>query len=188
MDLEERYFEWLTEKVGGMEDYERLLRYLFRTPFEYTMPMDSNRYEDGIDLRYRFAEENDISDWEVSNGLGQRECSMLEMMIALALRCEVHIMADDDIGDRTSSWFWTMTISSGMIAASDRNWDEYIADRSVKRIRDRTYLANGDGGLFRIHSFYPDMRRLEIWDQAMAYLNEELSYEEKEEDIYGQKS
>ena len=48
--LENRYFDWMVEKIGGRRGYESLLRFLFYTPFVYSMPMDGNRYEDGIDL------------------------------------------------------------------------------------------------------------------------------------------
>ena len=36
------------------------------------------------------------------------------MMIALAIRCEEHIMDDPDAGDRTGQWFWSMLVSLGL--------------------------------------------------------------------------
>lgn len=38
----------------------------------------------------------------------------LEMIIALAIRLEEHIMDDPDIGNRTGQWFWDMIVSLGL--------------------------------------------------------------------------
>ena len=42
----------------------------------------------------------------ISAYLDNKTCSVLEMMIALAIRCEEHIMDDPDVGNRTGQWFW----------------------------------------------------------------------------------
>ena len=77
------------------------------------IPMDGNRAEDGIDLRYRFGHEQHYSDAMVASFLDDRPCSVLEMMIALSIRCEEHIMDDPDVGNRTGQWFWSMIASLG---------------------------------------------------------------------------
>ena len=106
----EDYYEWM---CGLIEDgkpkrhsYEMLLRTLFSQEFTYTIPMDSNRYEDGIDLRYRFGYECDIPESIIAKDIDYVPCTILEMMVALALRCEEHIMGNSEIGDRTGRWFW----------------------------------------------------------------------------------
>ena len=58
-ELKERYFNWLCNQVGDCYPhngypYQKLLRLLFTIEFTFLLPMDSDRYDDGIDLRYDF--------------------------------------------------------------------------------------------------------------------------------------
>lgn len=176
-NIKKEYFDWMVDKIGGRGMYDKLLDLLFNTPFVYIFPMDGNRYEDGIDLRYRFGIEKDIPQPVIANYLDCVDCSLLEMMVALALRCEEHIMADDDLGDRTAVWFWEMIISLGLLDFKNENYDTDKILDIVDRLYNRAYSADGRGGLFRTRNQNIDMRRIEIWDQAMAYFNEVLDDE-----------
>ena len=105
-ELQRRYFDWMYNRVmGDKYSYRKLLVRLNEIPFIYILPMDENRKEDGLDLRYRFGHENGISDKEIANHLDISDCSVLEMMVALAIHCEENIMDDPEYGDRTSKWF-----------------------------------------------------------------------------------
>ena len=101
-ELNDAYFNWMYQLVfdgrySKRLSYRKLLRELHRIEFTYSIPMDGNRAEDGVDLRYRFGYENGYSSSMISVYLDNRMCSVLEMMIALAIRCEEHIMDDPDI-------------------------------------------------------------------------------------------
>lgn len=72
-ELVNAYFEWMCQLVYDRGyckrlSYRKLLARLHDTAFAYSVPMDGNRMEDGIDLRYRFGRENGYShgDWPVS--------------------------------------------------------------------------------------------------------------------------
>ena len=146
---------------------------LSKTDFYYTIPMDGNREADGIDLRYRFGYENSYDESMIAAYLDDRPCSVLEMMIALAIRCEENIMDDPDIGDRTGQWFWSMIENLGLSDMDDAEYDELYVHRIVKRFLDRGYKKNGEGGLFTIHhSAGRDLRNVEIWYQMCWYLDE----------------
>ena len=129
--------------------------------------MDENRAEDGVDLRWRFACErgNDIYDGDIEG-----PCSMLEMMVALAIRCEA-FMDDPTIGDRTAQWFWEMVVSLGLGAMYNRRFDRKYVEEVVSRFLDRDYEPNGKGGLFTIRNYDRDLRDMEITHQLYAYLN-----------------
>lgn len=172
-DIKEEYFEWLynmmySKKRMRKVSYKELLWFLHCTEFRYTIERDGNRAADGVDLRYRFARErgyNDIS--ELSD-----PCSVLEMLIALAIRCEDHIMYDPDIGDRTTHWFWLMLKNIGLYPfMSDDEFDEELVDTNVTIFLDRDYSPNGEGGLFTIEDCGCDMRTMEIWYQACWYFD-----------------
>ena len=89
-ELIDQYFDWMYQLVVddrySNKSYRKLFARLYDTEFTYTIPMDGNRAEDGIDLRYRFGREQLYSDAMVASCLDDRPCSILEMMIALAIR------------------------------------------------------------------------------------------------------
>ena len=99
-----------------------------------------------------------------------RPCSVLEMMIALALRCDA-FMDDPEIGERTSQWFWDMIINLGLGYMIDEKYDEYVVDEIIRRFLDRDYEPDGKGGLFRIKRCMYDLREVEIWYQLCWYLD-----------------
>lgn len=175
-ELKEEYFLWLC-KLVGCNRRRKLLRYLHSVDFAYTIAMDGNRYEDGVDLRYRFGEEEHYPDKYISAWLDDVPCSVLEMMVALADRIEVHIASDPEYGNRTPRWFEDMLKSMDLYYMTDECFDRDIARYTINRMIDRKYARNGAGGLFTLRHPTKDIRRLEIWYQAMEYLNEVLHIE-----------
>lgn len=167
------YFEWMYNIVsGGRLDreitYRQLLTFLHNTEFIYFVPYDENRAAEGVALRYRFCMQHDCEDLEhYLTG----PCSVLEMMVALAIRCEENIMVDPKKGDRTAQWFWNMITNMGLGSMSDENFNEWLVNDIVTRFLEREYEPDGRGGLFRVKDWNRDMRTAEIWHQLMAYIN-----------------
>lgn len=167
------YFEWLWNftKCRGHSQNRKIITLLHNIEFRYSIPMDANREEDGIDLRYRFITEVGIpKNYQEVYGYLDGPCSVLEMMIALAIRCEESIMDDPDIGDRTSEWFWLMMKNLGLDYMSDRKFDRDIAEEKISIFLDRRYKRNGEGGLFVVNG-RGDLRKVEIWYQMCWYLD-----------------
>lgn len=176
-DLSERYFQWMYRlmcdgRYNKKASYRNLLLKLYETPFEYFIPLDGNRAEDGIDLRYRFGREKKYSDAVIAAHLDIRPCSILEMMVALAIRCEEHIMEDDELGDRTGQWFWNMIVSLGLGSMDDRRYNPEYVDETIERFLTRNYERNGKGSLFTVEHSHSDMRNIEIWYQMCLYIGE----------------
>ncbi|MEG1515987.1 MAG: hypothetical protein RSD95_13955 [Clostridia bacterium] len=99
---------------------------------------------------------------------------MLEMMVALASRCEEQIMDNPDDGDRTGKWFFEMVESLGLMGMDDRRFHKGAACDILCRFMRRAYDESGQGGLFTIRqpNSNVDMREIEIWYQMMTYLEE----------------
>lgn len=168
------YFEWLCGLISEcfhVDRYNLLLQYLFDKDFVYILEMDGNRLEDGVDLRSRFAYEKEYDDAWVCERLEHRRCSVLEMMVALSLRCEEHIMGDSELGDRTGLWFGKMIENLELDRADDDNFSEYYADNIIERMLKRQYEPDGRGGLFTVENCTRDLRQVEIWYQLCWYLN-----------------
>ena len=171
------YFSWMCKVVSGPlnpdgRPYRLLLGKLFNTPFVYILPMDGNRLSDGIDLRYRYARECRIPDTIIGTQIDIFPCSVLEMMIALCIRCEEQIMEDPDIGNRTSTWFWEMIESLDLSGMSDPNYNDIYVDVVLERFLSMEYEPNGKGGLFTIPDAERDLTKMEIWQQLMMHLND----------------
>lgn len=176
-ELNEAYFAWMCDLVCDEQytknvTYHSLMRHLHEIEFEYILPMDGNRAEDGVDLRYRFAYETHTDQRLVASYLDDRPCSVLEMMIALSVRCEEHIMSDPDMGDRTGQWFWNMIVNLGLGGMIDARYDEQYVDRVIHKFLKREYKRNGEGGLFTVEYRGKDMRTTDIWYQMNYYLSD----------------
>lgn len=173
-DIKNEYFEWLYDLVyidRGSDDigFRKLLMHLHGVEFIFRLPMDENRALDGISLRWRYICERDYSP-DVLDDL-EGPCSVLEMMIALAFKCD-EFMDDPAIGDRFAQWFWHMIVSLGLGSMDDRTYNRRVVERSVRGFLDRAYNPDGSGGLFTIRNCNRDLRRVEIWHQMCWYLDE----------------
>lgn len=159
------YIKWMYSKISGSVSI-KLLKVLHGIEFTWILAMDKNRAEDGIALRRRFIREAayDDSVIDILNG----PCSVLEMMVALALRMEEAIMRDDEEGDRTGKWFAIMCDNLGIIDNKDEN---DIRER-VHKFLKREYLPNGNGNIFWVQRADQDFRYLEIWYQMHRFLKD----------------
>lgn len=175
--IKQEYFEWMMRWISygtrrNVESYREVLNHLHSVPFSYSLPMDGNRFEDGIDLRYRFGYECNYTKPEIACLIDCKCCSILEMMVALAIRCEEHIMCDSDYGDRTGYWFWIMIDSLGLGTQYGIRYDTDYTNMVLTRFLNREYEPNGKGGLFTIEDCRYDMRSIDIWYQMCWYLND----------------
>lgn len=158
------YFRWLvhTVKVDISSDpslsYLLLMRALFKKEFYWTLPTDEHRAMDGIALREEFF------DYDVNWG----PCSVLEMLVALAVRCERDLLGDEE--DRTNIWFWDMIENLGLDAFVDTEFDPLSVEMILDKWLDREYDKNGCGGIFYTDNPDYDMRDLEIWWQLQIYV------------------
>ena len=171
------YFEWMTnivcgKRFSGKMTYKKLLSYLHMITFRCKMRSDENRAEDGIDLRWRFAVDTgreNQNDW-IRDCL-EGPCSVLEMIVALAIRIEETIMDNPALGDRTGQWFWGMITTMGLGAMNENNFDKKSAGNIVNTFLDRQYESDGNGGLFRIRGVDVDLTKVDIWTQLCWYLD-----------------
>ena len=167
------YFEWLYDKVCENRFHEetsfrKLLMCLHDIEFTYIIKNDVNREEDGLDLRYRYCLLHDhLDDLHYLSG----PCSVLEMMVALAIRCEEDFMSDTRLGNRTSQWFWNMIVNLGLGSQIDYNFDRDYVEKTIDNFLNRKYSRNGKGGLFTVRNCKYDLRKVEIWCQMNWYLD-----------------
>lgn len=160
------YFYWLVGIIsnGKEQSYTKLLMVLFETDFIPELERDINRSQDGLELRDKYSYEMGIG-FDTS-----KPCSILEMMIALAIRCETDVMYDPELGDRTYIWFWLMIENLGLLGMTDRVFNRPRVLRVLSDLLNRKYEPDGRGGLFYVPGTY-DMQEKEIWYQMNTFLN-----------------
>lgn len=172
--LDELYLEWLYKNyIGAISNPNperscwQLAKQLYETPFTWIVDDDANRAERGKELRQQFIIDYDVDDIEI-NWL-QIDCSVLEMMIALACRASFESWGEP--GD----WFWKFLGNLGLEGYNDRVYSEAImqeVDAVLRRWLDREYDENGVGGLFPRTNAREDQRNVKIWYQLQGYLLE----------------
>lgn len=176
-NLSVEYYNWMCDIIcedsSQQAMYDSLLTYLYQKRFVAVLPQDENRIDDGINLRYRFSYAVGIPQSIIASSLDKNDCSVLEMLVALALRWEETIMRDSSQGDRTAIWFWTM-IRNLEIDVTDEEFDIYNVEEIVDKFIDREYDFDGRGGLFCIDNCVYDMRNVEIWCQLNRWLATKL--------------
>ena len=176
--ISELYYTWLCSSVFPEDvhlQYNNALKMLYNAEFTYLLPMDENRKADGIALRYYFSYDSKIPYSLVEREFDQDKCSILEMMVALAMKCEDTIMSDSSLGNRTWLWFRVMFDNLGLSNYPDNTWTEssratvnYILYAFLRR----EYRYDGSGGLFKLKNPVVDVRTMQIWDQMAAFTNE----------------
>lgn len=169
--LDDRYLRWLYGQVAdvkirrGPQTYWGLLKQLFKTEFTWFVPNDANRAIDGVELRYEWALECAIGhdkDWF------DLECSLLEMLIALARRAEFQN------GESPEDWFWHFMKNLEFSEFHDTSrYSKNFVTKRVAVVLERRYDRHGNGGIFPIKNSIEDQRKVEIWYQLCTYLLQE---------------
>ena len=178
LSIHDDYFRWLYGLVGlDNERYSkfwRLLGRLYNKEFYWTIPNDDNRLEDGLYLRTDYAEDRGYVTEDVLNVL-DGPCTVLEMMVALAIRAKRDVC--DDYIDDHNSIFWDMINNLGF--CERRFQDGYFGpkeivevDEKLEIMMNRSYDKTGKGGLFPLKNWENDQRRVEIWYQMQKYVLE----------------
>lgn len=142
--------------------------------FYEIIPNDSNRAQDGMDLRLEYRKKYRV------DGRYPLECSVLEMLIGVARRMEYLTRDPNEIsGDQTSTWFWALIANLDLIDFTDDvALSNFITNRRITRTFDlmiaRSYDWTGRGGLFPLKDPRDDQRNLEIWSQMNLWLGENV--------------
>jgi hypothetical protein len=153
--------------VNIEDDYIYLCDRMLDTKFIYFVGNDCNRAEDGLSLRVEFEHDNGII-----NDIDD-ECTVLEMFVKLAIRCDEDVMYDAEYGNRVDKWFWEFLDGLGLTKFNNRNYVSEDVDRILDDFNNRHYGKKGGRGCaFEVRKPLRDMSTTEIWYQMMWWLNE----------------
>lgn len=171
----DQYFYYLynicTRGKNPFIPYRKLFIHLYKTAFIVKLDKDINRVYDALEMRRNYLK-SISADSDIFNYMNtEYPCSVLEVIVALAMRCEDTIMSNTEYGDRTTQWIWQMIVSLGLGGQNDVNYDAKDIDNKLYIFMNRKYERNGRGGLFTIKKTLKDLRKVEIWCQMLWYLD-----------------
>ena len=186
LDIKARYFLFLLDKIrtgiDSCENYLELLRRLHKKEFYYILDMDRNRAEDGKCLREEFLNVFELED--INEDLAG-PASVLEVLIALAERCENDIVHEDLEGNRAPEWFWKWIDNLGLLKFKDESIVEWLPtgelDVCLENWMERKFKKNGSGSPFPLISGSVDSRKEEIWRQMIFWLYENVIFLESDD-------
>lgn len=176
--IPEAYVDWirydiLKNKTYDPYRYEKLIYTLLGIKFIPYDEMDTNRISDAKYLRYRFANVRHLDDKVVDTALMNFGCSVLEMMVALAIRLYEETTRGFPIEIKPDELFWNMIESMHLENQTDSEFNEKKVIFTVERMMVHDFAKNGDGGLFRISKDDSrDVRTVDIWYQAQWWATE----------------
>jgi len=171
--VDEVYFTWLTDRVdfdfgrSSGATYTDLMGQLHSKEFVWVVPNDDNRLEDAMDLRHQFLNETGITNpGELL--MGVPPLSVLEVILGLSIRCAFNG------GGYPPHWAWRLIENLDL-----HNMSDPLSTRKQEKVDDildtfiwRQYEYDGVGGLFPLAHPKEDQRKVEIWYQMNAYLDE----------------
>ena len=174
--MDRNYFCWLCKHVGAdKRKYHHVMNTLDHVKFRAFVPNDDNREEDGLQLRRQYLDELGDNDWAYADTIMEPECSVLEMMIALCYRLEFET-AQSRWEKTPEEWFWILIDNLGLSDATDGPCNTLAVRNRVRStilgLVNRTYEANGEGGLFPLKYPKHDQKTIEIWYQMTEYIME----------------
>lgn len=170
--LDELYLQWLYNQVAidgrdKTQTYWKLCKQLYTKEFLWILPNDDNRLEDGKALRQVFLQDQAINhvdfDWM------DLECSVLELMVGLAIRLE------HEAGGKPHYWFWVLLDNIGLIKYNDavRHYPRKHINEILDVLIFRQYSRHGQGGFFPLRGPCDDQRNVELWYQLCEYVLEQ---------------
>lgn len=154
------YYMFLLTLLEGFND-NPLYKYLFEVDYIWTIPLDRNRAQDGIDLRCWWSNSIGLSKEQYEIIFNNKACSMLEMLLAFAIRIENDFLGNAD-GNNSSKWFYQMLLNLG-IADDISNFDRSRVDHAL------LMFFNHQISLFCVPNF--DISKMELWNQMNCWIN-----------------
>ena len=132
---------------------------------------DHPRAMDGLRLRV------DFSNRYLNSVVPSGPVSMLEIMIGMARWMEFNTSLVSD-PEMVAAMFWQMVQNIHLDHLPDTEWEPgfsiYEVGEAVRKIKERDYLPNGDGGFFPRYTWPDcgDVRTMTLWEQMQGWLVE----------------
>ena len=190
---ETSYFQWLCDLVRCDQDdksYYNLLGMMYETPFEVKIDNDINRAVDGNEFKGAYildvyvAEEQKNIDFNIS---AEQNCSILEMIMGISKRMAFELAEDESEDFDFYRYFWEILENLGLKQYDDVQFGDNFVRCKIEireilnKLNERKYKKSGEGGMFPLLFAEKNQKKVEIWYQMQAYINEKYRISEFDE-------
>lgn len=181
-EYRDQYLKWLLN-LAGLERSDGILLFSFLLDMTYYWQNDYDqaRAGDGRYLRYYYVDKDGIQ--EAIDNFGHPYAdivdefvrswpvSVIEVLLAMAIRLDKEYEYCASEGDRASLWFWIMCENLGLDLYLVSNADFNINDAKMKVIKwmDGDYDKNGKGSPMALPDGLEcdkDYREMSFWEQV----------------------
>lgn len=170
-NIGERYFDYLLNLCNlnliKYQKYDSLFEILHNIEFIAALERDENRIDDGLELRDQFVDQNRINGSYLYDLLGGT-ASVFEVLVALSLRLTHEYVGTP--GDEHPDELFMDFIQNLRL----EYWMKfYDVEKIINIWMDRNFSRSGYGSPFPLNNGCDirDQRYIEIWDQAIDYIN-----------------
>ena len=163
---DKKYFDWLCRHIEIPwvdKEFETLLSIMFSTEFVWVIGNDENRIADGRALRFEY-----IREMGLSGSFNGEPVNFLEVLIGLSQRISFLVDQEPEV------WAWNLVRNLRLGGFSDP-----LSGQEIRKVMDtlekviwRGYRPDGSGGFFPLTRPRDDQRKVEIWEQMNAYIQE----------------
>lgn len=170
-DNETIYFDDLCERGGasrrGGHSFFFLFKELDRIPFKWVIARDENRAVDVERLR------EDILGRYWREMLAREEPSVLEVLVELSVRMAYNLIPTKRNGE--VECLWVMLKNLGLDKYDDEHYETYYGQKIHDIVyfwMERQFGRDGRGSPFPLRCTKKNQKRVELWYQMHAYLEE----------------
>lgn len=139
--------------------------------FDDSVHNDDNRSAEGRELRFEFIDDTqdlgefDPEEWDFISS----PATLFEVLVALCRRLDFQA----ELG--VSNWYYVLIQNLGLKQYADNDVassQKGSITRKLNKLNNRTYSADGRGGLFPLKDPPNDQRTVELWYQMSYYILE----------------
>ena len=190
---ETSYFQWLCDIVRcdqNDKSYYNLLGMMYETPFEVKIDNDINRAVDGNEFKSAYI--LDIYGTEAPKDADlyfrpEQNCSILEMIMGISKRMAFELAEDQSEDFDFYKYFWEIIENLGLKRYDDDQFGDNFVRCKIEireilnKLNERKYKKSGEGGMFPLYRPQKNQKKVEIWYQMQAYINEKYMISEFDE-------
>lgn len=170
-ELWDNYLKYLIYEYGldHFPQYGKLFDILHHMEFVWFIDRDDNREDDGVRLRDDYKIPYELLEYE--DEFMDHWCSVLEMLIALAVRVEDEFIGDPN-DEHPESFILEMLNNLELCIYKGYGYRKEDVIKIVDRWLNRRFKKDGYGSPFPVKYDPRDQRKMEIWDQMNSYISE----------------
>jgi hypothetical protein len=177
--IEEAYFRWLYDLVYEIWDprsaqsFTVISSLMHQVIFTPLVPYDENRVADAAELRNEFLKTAYKAGPAETANIMIPDASVFEVLIELGRKADFMVPLTAKV------WFQIFVENLKLDKYTDQfclTRSTWPVERAINRFNNRTYRADGNGGIFPLRRPKHDQREVELWYQMGAYMTDNSMY------------